>query len=481
MPLYCYPAPCAPRYKKPTSADDCLPQARFLVKKKSEHIRLGLGPVKNGDRVIILTLPDQDKYVAEAVTQTLIEEGAQQVDFLYPEDFGKQAVKHSVTDGWKEMEMMDQGIASGALTDVDLMTGLGLGAALDKYLDKHQEYTSAFFDIGGANTKKAMSKDNISRFKGFWPFNNWEEYLSEQWTFPDEVWTEMERQILEPIGKASKVRITDPEGTDLEFSLTIEEAKRWQLCAGLSGHLLMEPLMATVSEVWKIPKVSPEVPPVFNNINGVLAGCANHCGYFPRIELYFQNGLLVEAIGGGKYGDDIRNTMQRYQNLQWPGYPGKGFFWFCDLALCTAVKAFRRKSDRLNSYWIYPNIAERTRAGIIHLGMGVRRHGKEFDKFVIENKLPTGHVHVHNYFPTYEVKLHGTDHWHKIVDKGFITALSNPDLVALTSGYGDPKKLLSYDWIPPLPGINCEGNYLQDYAKDPAAYLKKREDQNKPI
>jgi hypothetical protein len=452
-----------------------------LVKKEASHMRLGLGPVKKGDRVLIVTLPDQDKYVAEAVTQVLMEEGAQQVDFVYPDDFGKQAVKHSVEDGWKEMEMMEQGIASGALTDVDLVTGLGLCVALNKYLDQHQEYTSAYCDIGGRNAFRAMSKNNIDRFKGFWPFNNWEEFLSEQWAFPDEVWTEMERKILEAIGKACKVRITDPEGTHLEFPVTIEQAKRWQLYAWLSGHLLMEPLMATASELWGIPKVNPQVAPVFNNVNGVLAGCANHCGYFPRIELYFENGLLVEAKGGGKYGDDIREMMKRYQNLQWPGYPGKGFFWFCDCALCTAVKAFRRKSDRLNSYWIYPNIAERTRAGVLHMGMGVRRHGKEFDKFVMENKLPTGHIHVHNYFPTYEIKLWGSDYWYKVIDKGYITALSDPDLLAITSKYGDPNKVLAYDWIPPLPGINCEGDYLQDYAKDPAAYLKKRESENKTI
>jgi len=34
---------------------------------------------------------------------------------------------------------------------------------------------------------------------------------------------------------------------------------------------------------------------------------------------------------------------------------------------------------------------------------------------------------------------------------------------------------------PPLPGINCEGDYLKDYAPDPVGYLKKRLDENKPI
>ncbi len=45
-------------------------------------------------------------------------------------------------------------------------------------------------------------------------------------------------------------------------------------------------------------------------------------------------------------------------------------------------------------------------------------------------------------------------------------------LRALATQYGDPDELLSYDWIPPLPGINFEGDYLKDYAPDPIAYLK---------
>jgi hypothetical protein len=74
MSIYNYSAPKAPNYKKPSSVDDCLPQARIMAKK--EHGRTAMGPVKKGDKIIIVSLPDQDRYVQEAVVQALKEEGA---------------------------------------------------------------------------------------------------------------------------------------------------------------------------------------------------------------------------------------------------------------------------------------------------------------------------------------------------------------------------------------------------------------------
>jgi hypothetical protein len=95
--------------------------------------------------------------------------------------------------------------------------------------------------------------------------------------------------------------------------------------------------------------------------------------------------------------------------------------------------------------------------------------------------VPRGHIHVHNYFLTFEIKVRGTDYWYKIVDKGQLSPLDDPSLRAIAARYGDPDELLRYDWVPPLPGINCEGDYLKDYAPDPIAYLKKRMKEGKPV
>jgi len=486
MDVYSYSAPCAPTYKKPTSVTDCLPQARLWVTKITTPgwRPMGQDPrlhVKEGDKVLIVTVPDQDQYVAEAVTQALMEQGAKKVDFIYPQQLiGRDPDTFSVEDGWREVELLKEGKASGTL--VDLLTGLGLGEATRKYLDEHPEYTAVFIDVGGGNSRRAL-REHADKFRGGWHFNNWEWLLSRASAFPLEVWDEIEKRTVEPIGKASEVRITDPEGTHLEFSLTAEEAKRWQFYALYHGHLRLSVLHATAGENRERMGEALDAPPVFPKVTGVLAGTSNHCGFFPRIETYFERDRLVEVKGGGRYGDEIREMLDRYRDVHWPGYPDKGYFWFCDTALCTVVAAFRRKSDMFNSYWLYPNLPERTRAGVFHLGFGSRYYStaREFSEYAQKHNLPRGHIHVHNYFDTFEVKLQGTNYWYKIVDKGWMTAMDDPEIRALAARYGDADKLLSYDWIPPLPGINCEGDYLTDYAPDPVAYFKKRIKENKPI
>lgn len=475
MSVFNYPSPKSPNYKKPTGMEDCLPQAKIHVKKL--HGRTAFGPVKKGDQIIVVTFPDQDNYAKEALTHALKEEGAEKVTFMSGIELGaKEYEKTSVEDGWKEADRMESApwkVAGGKAAS-PVTTGL------INYLNKHPEITTIFFGEGGRSHITFALKENATKFRNNFIFNNWEEFLSRAWVFPEELTIEMERRIIDAIGKAASVRITDPEGTHLEYTLTAEEARRWQMTAWMSGHLFLDPHQATSQECAVIP-VSTKIPPVFLDINGVLAGTANHVGFFPRIEVYFERGRLVEVKGGGKYGDKIREMSDKYKDVHWPWYPDKGFFWFCDCVTCTLVKSFRRTSDMFDSFWDFPNAPERNRAGVFHHGFGSRMHGQQYIDYVQEHKLPTGHIHVHNYFVTFEIKLRGTDTWYKIVDKGRIMALDEPEMRALAVKYGDPDELLSYDWIPPLPGINCEGEYLKDYAPNPSAFLKKRLGENKRI
>lgn len=476
MSVFSYPAPRAPKYPEPKCVEDCLPQARIIVKK--EHGRAAMGPIKKGDRILIITLPDQNEYVKEAVIQACTEAGAEEVRFMLPSELtGKAESIFTVADGWAEVQMMKDGIASGSPETADLASLMNVATPLNKFLVDNPQYTKLFWDLGARTQKIDVLGDLAYKFKSNWLFNNWEEFLSDAWVFPDELVYAIEGKIIDALGKASAVRITDPEGTFLEYNLTPEEARRWKMKAWLPGHLLLSPLHATSTEGGIGGPVSPDYPPVFADINGVLAGTSNHRGFFPRIELHIEHSRLVEVKGGGAYGDGIRELMNRYKDVQWPGYPDKGFFWYCDCALCTIVKAFRRTSDMLNSRWGFPNIAERNRAGIFHQGIGSRRHSKDHLSYALENKLPLGHIHVHTYFTTFEVKLEGTDNWYKIVDKGWLTAMSDPEIRSIATKYGDPDKLLSYDWVPPIPGINSEGDYLKDYAPDPLAFLLKRQEE----
>jgi hypothetical protein len=71
------------------------------------------------------------------------------------------------------------------------------------------------------------------------------------------------------------------------------------------------------------------------------------------------------------------------------------------------------------------------------------------------------------------VKLRASTTWVKIVDKGWLTVLDDPDVRRVTSSFGDPDDLLSYDWVPAIPGINYPGDYWKDYANDPVPWIKR--------
>jgi hypothetical protein len=479
MAVYSYPSPMAPQYKKPTSIEECLPQARIMAKKTFG--RAAFGPIKTGDKILIVTYPDQDKYVQGAIVQALKEEGAVKVDFINDHELsGQESISRSVENGWAEADEMAK--APPGLAELPVFSAAGKG--LRKLLDEHPDYTGVFWGPGGRVHTILVMGQHGSKFRNNYVLNNWQEFVSKTWTCPDELWRGIERPLIEALGKACMVRITDPEGTYLEYPLTEEQALLFQKCAWLPGHLFLDPLQATSEEcsIGTWPYAWEKVPPVFHDLNGVLAGTSTHFGYIPRIELYFEHARLVEVKGGGKYGQLIQEMMDKYKNAHWPGYPDKGFFWFCDSALCTVIKAFRRTADMYNNYSPLPNISERNRAGIFHHGFGSRRHsGKKFDAYAKKNGLPHTHIHIHNYFTTYEIKMRDTGHWYKFTDKGLLSTLDDPKIRTLAAKFGDPDELLSIEWVPPLPGINCEGDYLKDYAPDPMAYLKKRIKEKKPV
>ena len=59
----------------------------------------------------------------------------------------------------------------------------------------------------------------------------------------------------------------------------------------------------------------------------------------------------------------------------------------------------------------------------------------------------------------------------KLLDKGRLTTLDDPEIRRIAQKYGDPDELLREDWIPAIPGINSPGDYERDYARDPVAAI----------
>ena len=54
-----------------------------------------------------------------------------------------------------------------------------------------------------------------------------------------------------------------------------------------------------------------------------------------------------------------------------------------------------------------------------------------------------------------------------------VRALDDPEVRQLAAKFGDPDEMLREEFIPGIPGINMEGDYMRDYATNPREFYKK--------
>jgi hypothetical protein len=289
-----------------------------------------------------------------------------------------------------------------------------------------------------------------------------EEIASPRIEFPQELQFAIDRKVWDQITNLEKCRITDPEGTDISW--TNYDDKRLMVV----GHEFGKP--AHIGYGGKA------------DCSGVVAGTLNHVGAFPNIKAHLRDDLVVKVEGGGRYGDVWREKIEELNKLQLPDaplhisetptkmfkLPGPGFFWYWEMAIGTSPKAFRH--PRESKFECFANfLHDRSRAGYLHSGFGAPSGTQiSYSKLGI----PWTHVHIHSMFATFEGRTRdGTGL--KVIDKGKLTALDDPEIRKLASRFGDPDDLLQEIWIPALPGVNVEGDYLRDYGKSPYEWIRK--------
>jgi hypothetical protein len=289
--------------------------------------------------------------------------------------------------------------------------------------------------------------------------------------FPREIWDAIEASSWNLIwnkGRGGKARVTDREGTDISFTLFEEyydldrykDAKCFPFFneKPVFGHLFARP-----------------TPPLYAgkvDATGVVAGTTNHfsCPY-PTIKIYVEGGKVVSVEGGGKYGDAWRAGLELTKDIHYPLYPDKGLFWWWELGIGTNPKMSRPSNAFLLSGC--GTTIERLRSGVTHFGFGTLPMSPS-EQWAREKGLPYGHLHVHLLNCTYEITCKdGTKI--KVIDKGHLTSLDDPEVIKVAAKYGDPKTLLKEDWVAPIPGITEPGDYLKDYAPNPLAWLLEHE------
>jgi hypothetical protein len=461
-----YPAPRYPSYlrqPRSTDVDELLPIARHHVSRK--YGRSALGGIKEGDSLLILTHADQDPYVLEAVKRAMREAGAKSVDSVSRADLGMEVKQYSAADGWREaVDRLREMTETGVEYSVE-------AAALKRYLKDRPEYSGIHAGESGRPHWRRATGGNI---KGNWLFNDYESFISKCNAYPDELFRMLDLKTLDHFSNASEVRITDPQGTDISWKVTEEQAALWPKGAYLSGHILGSTIQA-IRFGYDVKQFLEQARIFFPSVNGVVAGTSNHTGFFEQIEVHIEGGMIRDIKGGGRYGDVWREIVDRYKDVQYPGFPYKGWAYFNDCSIGTVPKGHRGIEKVWNSTDPTTNLPERMRAGVIHFGFGAEHWDETFLSYARENNLPTMHFpHVHCIFPTFSIRQRDTGEWVNLIDKGFMPMTKDPDVVRLAETIGAPE-LLEYDWIPAVPGINYPGDYDRDYAKDPVSWIQREQ------
>lgn len=290
------------------------------------------------------------------------------------------------------------------------------------------------------------------------PWLQVEQFVSPATTFPRDVHTLINEKVWNTFrerGRGGTVHLTDPEGTDLTYTLWgdyFDGTRRGYDQTPWWGHVMGH-------------APTPILPQ--EDATGVVAGTTNHYSRpFPPIRVILQDGCVEGIESGGRYGDAWRAMLAETRKIQYPCFPRPGLFWLWEIAIGTNPKIQRpARIDRHSSggmEW------ERRRSGVIHAGFGTRWRGSE-EVWAGERGILYGHLHVHLMFATLTVTTtRGEDL--RVIDEGHLTILDDPEVRNLAARHGDPDVLLHEDWVPEIPGVSTSGRY-EEYARDPAAWI----------
>lgn len=424
------------------STDDVGPLEQSMGMKGFAPGFQGFASTKPGDHVLLATTALDDADVRDAIVEAFRERGAK-VDLIVVDPGPDRPIE--VED---ELRASIRREPITLAADAELRRHFDIPWATRRYLDGGYD----LFVQGRAATFGPW------RWEGH-PWTSKEIFLSEAVVFPRDLHLLINEKSWAPVweqGKGARVRVTDPEGTDIRWTLLPEF---WDYPSELGfskdpvhNHHMYHPT----------PPISPS-----SDAEGVVAGTTAHFSQpYPQVRLHVRGGRVEEIEGGGAYGKGLRDLVEETRDVQYPGFPGKGILWFWEAALGTNPKVARPSEPRMISSggteW------ERWRAGALHFGFGTIGPSDQ-ESWAADNGHPFGHIHVHQFFPTIELtKPDGTTF--RTCDEGRLTVFDDPDVRACAAKYGDPDEVLASLWTPPIPGVSIPGE-LDDYLREPARWF----------
>ena len=181
-----------------------------------------------------------------------------------------------------------------------------------------------------------------------------------------------------------------------------------------------------------------------------------------------EGSRIVEINAGGEFGDKLRKLKAETDHLSYPGFPGKGLFYWWEASIGTNPHIHRPRKG-FPSGWVNC-LYERVRSGVIHIGFGTIISSMN-ERRAAKAGLPVGHWHLHLYFPTVRLEREGdneTDH------RGRPAARARRSRHPQACRQARRRRSVAAGKLDPggARASTCAGDYWQHYAKDPLAWVK---------
>ena len=426
------PAPRQPEYPEINSVEPLLPNARIIVQRERDPFQhnpprgiIGVG-LKKGEKALIFANRSWDDLVVEALYQAMKEVGGQ-VDLIRLDSGGGLVTAPEETMRIRNMSFTQPQWIRESFTDYDVVVG---------YFQRGSAW-------GRLGTTRTVS----------WEYPTKEQLFSAHSSFPDELMYAMSNKVWKKLSNAKTVRITDPSGTDVTFSIDDKFRHDMGIIRGLAnrGKEGLDNPLPHENHLTLIPALtaSPDA-------HGVIMTRALHAGPIPEMNLYLQDGQVTRVEGGGAAGEYFKEAFLRfdnvqYQNRRYPGYPpGPGVRWLEEVSLGINPKAARPWDEKgyseMGGYRQYS--FGRRRSGVVHMAIGSDMIDRATEAEDRVGALPRNHRDVELYFVTYYVD------GEKIVENGHLLVLDDPEIRRIAAKYGDPDEVLREDRIPAVPGLN---------------------------
>ncbi len=476
-PRATYPRPAFPRYLVKPDPNQLLQAAQIAV--RQVYGRAPLGKVQSGQTVHVFQEHQQDMAVWEAIKQAWADRGVTAVriqPWELPGMTQAQMKQWAETEhptnlihgheGWKELAFFEPAYLQFFPPDIQKSFGQPLSLYflhknVEPYLDKHPEIERYFMGVGGRGRNRSAAGKHGRKFMGNWTYETQHELLSKFAAFPGDVWSLVDDRVVAPKAHVSEGTFTDPQGTNLHWTLTPEGTRRWASRDVSPGHL----------------SVYPDPPRATWKPGGVVAAASNHIGYQELQRVHIdEHGRVLRVEGGGRTGELFRMLIEhpKFMNAQFPSTSVPGYWYLNSDGFGTNPKAVRDVPLLIKGSQSWANMAERNRAGVQHFSFSHPAKTPEDESYARAQGIPLQHtMHMHVFFSTVRWMLADTGEWITIADKGILKAFEDPEIRALTSRYGDPDNILRYEWIPAIPGINIPGDHEREYGRDPWGYLMK--------